>query len=182
MNFFSAPMFEPYAQMRARGDRIVTGHASRTEVRVQAATDGYPLQTIIRWDPGDLAITPADIEAERARILAQHRRMSPSNQQMFEPALEEDLSPARPIADQFPAFGQLHVGTDDAIWISEYPRPTGDTLTRTWTAFEPDGRFRCKLVTPRFREFYEFGADYLLVQDPDSLDVERVRQFPLRKP
>jgi hypothetical protein len=181
-NYFSAPMFEAYAQVRARGDRIITGHASRTELRVQAATDGYPLQRIIRWDPGDLTITPADIEAERARVTAQFQGYSPSTQKMFKESLEEDLSPARPVADAFPAFVQLRVGTDDAIWISEFPRPTGDTNNRTWTVFETDGRFRCRLTTPRFAEFYEFGSDYLLVQDPDSLDVERVRSFPLRKP
>lgn len=39
-----------------------------------------------------------------------------------------------------------------------------------------DGSFRCRLDTPRFREYLDWGRDYLLVVDPDTAtDVERVR-------
>ncbi len=109
---------------------------------------------------------------------ARYRDLSP---QMFERMVEPVVSDDRPVADQFPAFRQLHIATDDRLWIREYPRPR-DTTEYRWIAFTPDGALDCRLATPRFAQFYEFGRDYLLVRDADSLGVDRVRVYPLRRP
>jgi hypothetical protein len=79
-----------------------------------------------------------------------------------------------------PAMNGIRIGTDGRIWIREY-YVLGDTLPRQWIGFNRDGQFDCRLQTPRFREFLEFGADYLLALETDSLGVERVKQFPLTK-
>jgi hypothetical protein len=72
------------------------------------------------------------------------------------------------------------LGTDGRIWIREF-QPQADSSPRRWVAFNRDGRFDCRLSTPKFREFSEYGADYLLVVEQDSLEVERVRVYPLKK-
>jgi hypothetical protein len=177
--FVTSPLFESYSQIRARGDRIVVGHGSRTELVLHRATAGYPVVGIVRWDVGDLTVTAADIDAERARIAARLDSMPPSQRSMMEMMRDEELSPERPVADRFPAFGLLRIATDDAIWIREYPRPNDTATTHGWIAFESDGRFRCRMRTPRFAEFFEFGADYLLVQEPDDEGAERVRLYPI---
>jgi hypothetical protein len=84
------------------------------------------------------------------------------------------------VADRFPAFGILRLGRDGRLWIREFPKPR-ETTGHRWIAFTADGEFDCRLATPRFAEVYEFGADYVLVQDPDSLGVERVRQYPITR-
>ncbi len=74
------------------------------------------------------------------------------------------------------------LANDGGIWIREFPRPT-DTTAHHWIAFARDGTFHCRLDTPRFAEYLDWGRDYLLVADPDTAsDVERVRLFPLRVP
>ena len=177
-NYSTVPYFEPSAQIRAAEDRVIVGHAASTELRVHRAEHGYPLERIIRWQTTDREITPADLAAERDRIQQSAARMPAEMRQQFLPT---DMSDRRILNDRFPAFGQLQVGRDGRIWIREYPRPT-DTTAHHWIAFERDGRLSCRLDTRRFAEYYEFGSDYLLVRDPDSLDIERVRQFPLRNP
>lgn len=78
---FIFPLFESFLTTEARGERLVIGHTSGTELRVHR----YP-----------------DLPPERYS-------------QMVEPL----ISDARPVAEQFPAFGQLRIGTDDKIWIRE---------------------------------------------------------------
>lgn len=175
---FIFPLFESFAQVAARKDRIVSGHASRAELQVRSDAPGLPVERIIRWNAGPRAISPADIAAYRAATLKQYATIPPEmREQMVEPLITEK----RPVADSFPAFGQLRLAHDGAIWIREFPHPT-DTVAHHWIAFERDGRFRCRLDTRRFDEYLDWGSTYLLVLDPDSNDVERVRQFPLRAP
>jgi hypothetical protein len=174
---FVYPMFESFGVAAASGQRIVTGHASRTELRVLGASAGYPVERLVRWTIGDLDITSEDVAAERARLTKENEGVPENLRAML---IEPLITDARPIADRFPAFGQLRIGRDGRLWIREFPRPQ-DTTGHHWIAFTADGRFDCRLDAPRFAQVYEFGADYLLVADPDSLGVERVRQYPLTR-
>ena len=178
-SMYTFPIFESFAQARSRGDRIVLGHASKPELRVQRTDAGLALDRIIRWDVGSRSITDADIEAYKAAQVAQNANLSAEvKPRLLDPLISKD----RPVADSFPAFGMLMLASDDAIWIREFPRPT-DTTAHHWIGFERDGSFRCRLDTPRFREYLDWGRDYLLVADPDTAtDVERVRLFPLKGP
>ncbi len=171
------PLFESFPSMAARDRRIITGHASRTELNVQSTTPGLPLERIVRWNADDLTITPDDIAAEKARLAKQYDNV-PADQRtrMLDPLIND----RRPVADRFPAFGQLRIGRDGRLWIREFPRPR-DTTAHHWIAFTPDGAFDCRLDTPRFSSVYEFGADYALVYDRDSLGVERVQRFEITK-
>jgi len=174
--FFTFPLFESFAVFAVAGEHLITGHASETELMVRRVESAYPIERIIRWNVGDRSIPAAEVEFERARIQKQNTQLPEQMRAMF-----EETEAKRPVADRFPAFGVLRYARDGRIWIREYPRPT-DTTGHHWIAFAADGRFECRLDTPRFAEYLEFGADYLLVRDPDSLGVERVRQFSLRAP
>jgi len=178
-SMFIYPIFESFAQARARGDRIVVGHASKPELRVQRSDTGLPLDRIIRWDVGPRSISSADIEAFKAAQVARNKNLSAELRPRF---LDPLISEKRPVADSFPAFGQLMLSSDSAIWIREFPRPS-DTLAHHWIAFERDGTFRCRLDTPRFAEYLDWGRDYVLVVDPDTAsDVERVRLYKVGSP
>ncbi len=172
------PLFESFGQFAVRGDRIVTGHGRATELRVHRADSGFMLERIVRWNDGPRAISAADIEADRENTRARYANLPPAQ---FEMMVGPMVSEQRPVAELFPAFGQLHIGTDQRLWIREQPRPR-DTVDYQWISFAPDGAFNCRLTTPRFAQFYEFGADYVLVRDADSLGVDRVRMYPLRGP
>ncbi len=176
---FIFPLFESFLQFEARDERVVIGHASATELRIHRVDTAFTLERILRWNDGPRDITSEDIAAEREAFAARYPDLAPP---MYAMLVEPMVSEARPVAEQFPAFGQLRIGTDNRLWIREYPRPRADTTTYRWLAFQPDGTFACRLTTPRYNQFYEFGADYVLVRDPDSLGVERVRLFPLGGP
>jgi hypothetical protein len=176
-NFYVFPFFESFSYMRAGGDRIVIAHGATPEIRVHRATAGYPLATVVRWEAGDRTIRPADVEAEKARIRASYANVPPA---MRDRMLDAEVGDRRPVAERFPAFQSLTLARDGRLWIRDFVRP-GDEGPHRWTAFTPDGRFDCRLETPRFAEYLEFGADYLLVREPDSLDVERVRLYPITR-
>ena len=97
------PIFESFAQARSRGDRIVIGHASKPELRLQRVDPGMPLDRIIRWDVGSREITTADVAAFKAAQVAQYADMPAESKARF---LDPLISTNRPVADSFPAFGR----------------------------------------------------------------------------
>ncbi len=170
------PLFESFAVMAARDERIVLGHASETELRVHQPARGFPVSLIIRWNAGDRTVLSEDISAERARVEASGAKLPPEMRARF---IAPELSDKRPIAERFPAFGRLRIARDRRLWVREYPRPR-DPAEHRWIAFNADGRFACRMTTPRFDDVLEFGADYVLTHEQDSLGVERVRQYTLQ--
>lgn len=177
------PFFESYAHANADADRIVLGHGADRELRVLGTGDGTPIKRIVRWTGESRDVTSADVDAEKAREKAQFEQFGgdakapPFARGMY----ETNTHSARPVADVMPAMNGIRLGTDGRIWIREFYK-TGDTLPRSWIGFDEEGRFVCRLKTPRFADFEEFGADYLLVVEQDSLGVERVRSYPLTTP
>ena len=176
--FFVFPLFESFSQVVASGSRIVIGHGSTNELRQHSAAPGYPLERVVRWKSGSRDITAADLAAEKARIA---KRYENSNERYRTLYLTPQISDKRPVAERFPAFSGLMLGRDGRMWIREYQPPV-DTSGRRWVAFTADGRFDCRLQTPRFREFLEVGKDHMLVLDEDSLGVERVKLFTITHP
>jgi hypothetical protein len=180
--YYVAPLFESYAQVRAREDRIVSGHGSASQLNVRRVAEGSPLEMIIRWEAGDLEITAAELAAERERLSAAYAGLPEAQRTGLQAYLQVDIDPDRPVAERFPAFGLVRLGRDGRVWVREFLRPADSSGKHRWIAFAADGRFDCRLETPRFTEYFEFGADYLLVADPDtSTDVERLRRYPLTR-
>lgn len=172
-SMFLFPIFESFPVIAGAGDRIILGHASRTELRVHRAEANAPLERIVRWTVGNRAVTAADITAEKASVERRYATLPP---EQFARMVEPLITARRPVADTFPAFGQLRIARDGRLWIREFPRPN-DTLAHHWIAFTADGRFDCRLDTPRFDRIEEFGADHALVYTRDTLGVERVARY-----
>lgn len=164
------PLFESFYRIDARGRTVVMGHGSQPEISVHAAGDGLALQRIVRWSIDSTAITRDDIAAERQRLAEPYRDMDAAMRQaMLEPLISEQ----RPVADRFPAFTSLRLGTDDRTWVRPFVKPT-EPREQRWYVFSPDGRFECRARLPDLSELYELGADYVLGLQRDDLGIERV--------
>jgi hypothetical protein len=171
-------LFESFTRGDAAGTRLVVGHGSTAELTVHELEPDQRVDRIVRWTTGPREVTDADIAAERERLAAQYPDLDPEMKRMLVDPL---ISDERPVADRFPAFQSVMLGRDDRIWIREPSRPTGPQSAQ-WLAFDADGRFACRATLPSFRNFYEFGEDYLLALDPDELGVERVVLYRLTAP
>jgi hypothetical protein len=175
-----APLFESSARIAGGGNRILISHNSTPEIQVHQAGEQVALERIVRWTTGDRSITSEHIAAERRRLAEPFATEDPG---LRERLLKPLVSEARPVADQFPAFGTLMSGRDGRIWIREFNRP-GMTSPPRWTAFDAEGQVQCQATLPDVEQVYEIGADYLLALDPDEDDVPRVvlhRFLPARQ-
>jgi hypothetical protein len=173
--FTTMPFFESYAHVAARGDRIVLGHGADRELKLLGTGAGTPTTRIIRWSGENRDVKSTDVATEKDRLRQVYAKITMPG------VLETETSDQRPAASVFPAMNGIRLGSDGRIWIREYFMP-GDTLSRHWLGFTAEGRFDCRLETPRYSQFFEFGRDYLLVLHEDSLGVERVQQLPLTGP
>ena len=72
-----------------------------------------------------------------------------------------------------PSLINLAIGTDESVWIKQYPRPGGPDLAE-WIRFDEQGRFLCRLRAPADLDVYEFGSDYVLGKSEGDLGVEVV--------
>ena len=172
------PHFESFARVAAAGSRIVVGHGATPELSIYDAADSIRLERVIRWTTVDRKVTPEAVAAERKRLREQYPELDPAMfKRMVQPLIRED----RPAADRFPAFSGIVVGRDGRIWVREYPMPDRPP-TRSYLGFDRDGRFMCRAVMPSYSNIFEFGKDYVLALDRDSLGVERVLQLPVAAP
>lgn len=179
-NFFVMPMFESYSHSAALDSIVVLGHGAERELQVWTGNPTMRLSRVIRWTGGSRAVTKADVDAERAFETARYEKYNAQLRGMMKDRHESSVHPNRPVADVMPAMNGIRLGTDGRIWIREF-QVQSDSSPRRWVAFNRDGRFDCRLSTPKFVEFHEYGADYLLVMEQDTLEVERVRLYPLKK-
>jgi hypothetical protein len=98
--------------------------------------------------------------------------------------------------DLYPYFARLLVDEDDLVWVMAYPVstraissyvffnqgvgwvPTGGAF---WRVLDADGRVRAELTTPEGVFPLEIGHDYILSVQRDSLRVESVGLYRLRR-
>ena len=179
-NFVTMPLFESYSHSTALDSIVVLGHGAQRELQIWSGAPKMQLRRLIRWTGGTQSVTQADIDRDRAFEKAQFDKAPPAARGFMTQVYESQVHPNRPIADVMPAMNGIRLGTDGRIWIREF-QPQADSSPRRWVGFTRDGRFDCRLSTPKFNEFSEFGADYLLVVEEDTLGVDRIRQYPLKK-
>lgn len=84
-----------------------------------------------------------------------------------------------PTPETMPAYGGLIVDEADFLWIQDFPRP--GVRLRTWTVFDPEGTPRTRLSLPSDNRVLEIGEDHLMAVFEDSLGVEYLRIYPLRR-
>ncbi|NIW83642.1 MAG: hypothetical protein GWN18_14025 [Thermoplasmata archaeon] len=84
-----------------------------------------------------------------------------------------------PFPEIMPAYEDLVVDAEGNVWVEAYRRP-GDDQPR-WEVFDPRGAFLGTVLTPQRFRIFEIGSDYLLGRWADTMDVEHVRMYELRK-
>ena len=173
-----SPLFESYAQVSGGGPFLVVGHGSRPELQILSGDGSLAVRTILRWQSDDRTISAEAVDAARKRLSERYPDLDEASRKRF---IDPLISTDRPVADSFPAFASLVVGRDGRIWVREYGRPLAPG-GQHWFAFDSAGRFSCRATMPVDEEVLEFGADYVLMEDPDPDGVERVSRFDLGAP
>ncbi|MCH7933334.1 MAG: hypothetical protein IIC36_04995 [Gemmatimonadetes bacterium] len=172
------PFFESYGEYAARDDLFISGHGAEPELHVYVFEPDLRLERILRWSGVNRTVRASDVEAARQAIRDQYAEIDgPTRARLIAPLIDED----RPVADALPAFVDVQIGRDGAIWVEEYPEPGGDGPAR-WIRFEQNGRFSCRTDIPVGIEVYEFGRDYVLGEQRGVLDTEQVVLYELTAP
>lgn len=128
---------------------------------------------IIRVDRAVRATTDRDVELYReGRIRA---RGVP--EEMRAEALARFAAiPHRP---ELPWIADLIVDRNGRLWVREFSRPA--EAEAVWTIFDADGQLVAVARTPNALQVEEIGADYILAQWRDELDVPFVRMYALER-
>lgn len=159
------------------GDRFYAGDSDALDVTV-STPDGTRLRIIRRAGP-PRAVTPADLEEARRLATESSRR---SRQMLAQaagrPVAEPDLT-GLVHRETYPAFNRLLVDVEGHLWVRAYPAPGAEA--RTWSVFDPAGRWLGDVEMPEKFEVFEIGGDYVLGRWQDELDVNYVRVYPLVK-
>jgi hypothetical protein len=119
-------------------------------------------------------VTPQQIKAareQRTRHLDDPRlhAMRQNVEQMFR-SLPRDL--------RLPAMNGAVLGDDGSVWIAKHPRMPGEPVE--WTVFDTAGAPRGRLVLPHNTRVTAAGADWVLTQGTDELDVDVVSLLRVR--
>jgi hypothetical protein len=98
--------------------------------------------------------------------------------------------------DLYPYFARLLVDEDGLLWVMAYPVSTGGTDSYVfrssrvakvpaggafWRIVDAEGRVKAQLTTPEAVFPLEIGSDYVLSVQRDSLRVESVGLYRLRR-
>ena len=172
-NMVLTPLFAASARADAIGNTVAIGHGNEPEVRL--LDDELRLQRIVRWSEPEREVTSADVRAWRDSYV---EGRGGRDSERWGPLNEATIDPERPVADVFPAFSSIMLGTDGRLWVAPFRRPGGEA--RRWMAFEPDGTFSCHLERVPMA-IHEIGADYVLGVQTDELGVPTVVMYGLSR-
>lgn len=173
-NLTLTPLFSASASADAIGSTIAVGHRGDPEVRL--FDEELRLRQIVRWSEPSRRVTAADVDAWRDSYV---ESLGGRDSDRWGPSAEAIVDSDRPVADLFPAFSSLMLGTDGRLWVAPYRKPGQEP--RRWMAFEPDGTFSCHLERVPI-SISEIGADYVLGVQSDELGVQTVAMYRLGRP
>jgi hypothetical protein len=163
-----APPFQRVHRFAVSRDRVFAGDGTDANV-VVLPRDGA-VSTIRVRSAQSLDLTPSDIAAFRQQQLDR----APNTQQRGQ--LEKSFAKT-PSPTTMPAFANLRVDSDGAVWIQEYPRP--GTTTNRWQIVS--GNVSAILEVPAAFTITEIRGDRVAGIWRDENDVETVRVFRIRR-
>jgi len=166
------PPFEARGAFSTHGDLLYTSNGSSPEVRIHR---GDRLESIVRWDPGDLTVREEDVEAYKAARMASWEGVDDHWASILRTSLD-----AFPAKDTFPAVAEIQVDDRGRIWIRTFDRPRSNVSE--WLGFEETGEFICSLSVPRALEVFRFDSSAVVGVYRDEVDVEYVEVRSLRLP
>ena len=140
----------------------------------------------LRWEGPNLTVTQLHVDAYQEAVRDSFvsgldfgartypDRVSTSDwQRRFEARWERDREALPPA---FPAYGQVMLGDDGALWIEEFTR-AGEPIE--WFVLDEDGERMRSLAVPPGIVLLDIGADWVLVTFRDAMDVEKVALYSL---
>ena len=167
-NMMGNPHFESRGVFSTHRDLLYTSDGSSPEVQV--LREGR-LESIIRWDPGDLSVRDEDVEAYRAAWLEGAANTAPLIRKRLD---------AFPFNDAFPAVMEIQIDPESRMWIRTFARP-GSTGT-VWLGFEEKGSFICNLFVPTDLRVFRFASTMVVGVHRNSMDVESIHVTPFGLP
>ncbi|MDE2782849.1 MAG: 6-bladed beta-propeller [Gemmatimonadota bacterium] len=177
----SGPLFDSRGVFATRADVLYTSDGRSPEVRIHR---GSRLESIVRWEPGDLSVRKEDVEAYRTDYLAPR----PGDSELAS-RLRGSLNPVQlrrkrldvlPVKDRFPAVTEIQIDDQDRMWIRAFTRPTA-TATE-WLGFTATGAFMCSLSVPKALTVFRFDSSAVVAVHRDEADVESVEVRSFRVP
>jgi len=164
------PLFGRAGHVAVGQGRMVVGTSDAMEYQVYS-TSGR-LERIVRVPEYDLALSAAELSAERAAVLPDG---------MNAPPLYRDAVSALPSPDTRPAYADLVVDSEGFVWVAEFLGRTEADEPTDWEVFSSQGEWLGTVRLPaRFRTD-EIGPDYVLGIRRDEDDVEHVQMLRLKR-
>lgn len=158
------PLFQSRGVFSTRGELLYTSDGSSPEVRVHR---GDRLESIVRWQPGDLTVRGEDVETYRTAYLKDLEGSPGDLVRIFRRSLD-----AFPPKDTFPAVTEIRIDAQGRIWVRTFERP-GSTAT-VWLGFAETGAFICSLSVPNDLTVFHFESSALVAVHRDEMDIESV--------
>ncbi|MHB1329610.1 MAG: hypothetical protein ACYC2K_15540, partial [Gemmatimonadales bacterium] len=156
------------ASLTVAANAIIAGTAERLEI-MWLDSQGR-LTQLARVPAFDLSIPAEEMKRERSFMLG----ANPSPQVVAH-------VDAMPVLTQRPAYRSLLGDPTGAVWAAPHVPFSDRETNRPWQVFASSGEWLGPFTMPaRFRP-YDIGPDYLLGVQADSLGVEGVRLFRLRR-
>ena len=155
--------------------RFVVAPTDRYDVR--AHDPAGTLELIVRREHPLVTPTSAHIEAYMDRRVAPR----PPGEQARRRRELRDVLAEVPVAETFPAFDDIVADALGNLWVREYDLPGEERANPLWTVFGPDGGVLGFVETPHGLRIHEIGKGHILGRATDSLGVEYVQVWPLRR-
>jgi hypothetical protein len=131
------------------------------------------LVTRIAWSPPRHQIT-ADLY-RRLVAAAVGATTDAQQKRLWQHYYDQDL----PVPDVAPAYQGLYVDETRHLWVERYRLP-GEAI-RVWDVISPEGRWLGPVTLPGRFWLHRAGEAFLVGTQMDSLDVERVQVYDLRR-
>lgn len=162
------PLFQSRGVFSTHGNLLYSSRGDSPEVRIHR---GERLESIFRWDPGDLSVPEEYVEAYRAAYMEGAGDLAPQRQRRLD---------AFPVKETFPAVMEIQIDLLGRIWIRTFDRP-GATATE-WLGFADSGAFICSLSVPKALTVFHFDSSAVVGVHRDEMDVESVEVWSFTVP
>jgi hypothetical protein len=163
------PPLTPVAYADLQGRHLVAGQSDWTALYHLDVVSG-----IARWFSVPCRLAPVseqDIRGYQDQLL---QNASPDGEARY-----RELWSQLEYPDWIPWFKRLLVDRTGHVWLGEY---TGRGLDPSrWLVVDLEGRIVARVSTPERFWPMDIGEDYVLGVERDSLDLEWVRMYPLRR-
>ena len=170
------------------GGMVASTRSERFEIEIRDTVGA--LRRIVRVAGRDAPLTDTDVQRFRDIVMPTVTQ-GPNDERILERLLSRDmLPPTRPsiAALRYDAAGNLWVRAYDMSDATELFEARVDRATpiresnRRWTVLDSTGRLLGDIALPPRFDVHEIGHDWVLGVWRDSLDVEHVQLYRLRKP